>query len=326
MKLITTIQEVQSHIPVNMTSDIDTVAPYLSNAERVHIKALIGKNQYDALVTAYDAAGKILSAVVDEDLREAIRICQKVTSNLGYYQAIPVLAVSVGTTGIQVSSNEHTKQAFQWQVDELKNSILELGFDAVEELLSFLEESPDKFSEYIASDQYARLESFLVENAAEFTRHFEINGSRYLFQQMAYLMRRVEDQVIKKLIGADLLEQLKADTLVDNKKILADDFLKPGIVLLTVAKALIERVISMENGVPKINFKGTYGNMKESMAPNREEIRDMADQLQADGNAFLQGALEFIAANPTGLEDFAPQTARRRFKFTNDKTKGVFGV
>lgn len=326
MKLIKTITEVQQYIPVNMTSDIDTVGPFLSNAERVHIKDLIGKEQFTVFADAYAAANLIIDAIPDEDIREAIRICQKIIANLGYYQAVPVLAVSVGSSGIQVSSNEQTKQAFQWQVEELKESILELGFSGIEELLLFLEESPDKFPEYIASEQFLRQESFLVENAAEFSEHFNINGSRYLFAQMAYLMKRVEDQVIKELIGSALLNTLRTDDLEGNKKKLADEYLKPGIVLMTVAKALIERIISLDNGRATINFKGTYGNMKESMAPNREQVKEMAEQLISDGNVFLQNGLKFITANPTGLEDFAPGTARRRFKITNDKTKGIFGV
>lgn len=326
MKLITTIGEVQKFIPINMTSDIDVIAPFISNAELVYIKSVIGKEQFQAFVTAYETAQNIPGDIEDEVIKEAVLICQKIISNLGYYQAIPVLSVTIGSNGIQVSSNEQTKQAFQWQVEELKTSLLELGFMAIEELLIFMEESPDKFTAYIDSDQYQKSESFLVENAAEFTEHFDINGSRYLFQRMTYIMKRIEDQEIVKRLGKDFYEVLKSDTIEGNKKILVDTYLKPAIVLLTVSKAIIERIISLDSGRAVINFKGTYGNMKESIAPERETVKEMSNQLYNDGMEILQSGLEFIAANLSDMEGFLPQSSRRRFKVTNDKTKGLFGV
>jgi len=320
MKLISKIEEVQAHVPVNMTSDIDTIKPFLSNIERLFIKDLIGKDQYEALIAAY------AEETEDDQINEAILICQKIMANLAYHQGMPVLAVSIGTSGIQVISNLETKQAFQWQVEDLKQALQELGFSAIEELLQFLEENPDKFPDYINSPQFIKQESLLIQSAAEFSESFDINSSRFTFQKLTYLMNRLELQVIKKLFGDGFIEALKVDDQEGKYQTLLDEYIKPGLVLLTVAKGIIERIISIENGSAIINFKGTYNNLKESMAPNREQISAMYEQLEKDGNKFLQDGLEFITANLADFENFVPPVTRRRFKFTNDATKGVFGV
>ena len=73
-------------------------------------------------------------------------------------------------------------------------------------------------------------------------------------------------------------------------------------------------------------MKPGLGNMKESIAPERETVKEMSNQLYNDGMEILQSGLEFIAANLSDMEGFSPQSSRRRFKVTNDKTKGLFGV
>lgn len=326
VNLIKTLREIQDHIPVNMTSNEDTVAPYFSNAERLYIQQLIGKAQFDALSEAYKTAEYHLEAIGDEEIRRAIFICQKVISNLGYYLAMPVLAVSVGVSGIQVLSNEQTKQAFQWQVEDLKDSILELGFSAIEELLAFLVESPDKFPEYIASEEFAQQESVLIRTASEFSKYYNIGNSRFVLHSINYLQKRVEDQLITPLISRHLLEALKEDGLSAEMKDLANNYVKPGLALMTIAKAMVERVIILENGRAQINFKGTYANMKETAIPSQQQLRETVDQLTADANNYLQSGKEYISANLKAFPAFVPPPVRRRFKVNNDKTKGIFGV
>lgn len=326
VNLIKTLREIQDHIPVNMTSNEDTVAPYFSNAERLYILQLIGKAQFEVLCEAYTSADYNLEEIVDEEIRHAIFICQKVISNLGYYQAMPVLAVSVGVSGIQVLSNDQTKQAFQWQVEDLKNSILDLGFSAIEELLASLVESPDKFPEYIASEQFAKQESVLIRTASEFSTYYNINDSRFVLHSINYLQKRVEDQLIAPLISRSLLEALKNEELSAEMQDLADNYIKPGLALLTIAKAMVERVIVLENGRAQINFKGTYANMKETAIPSQQQLRETVDQLTEDANNYLQSGKEYITANLTAFPAFVPPPVRRRFKINNDKTKGVFGV
>src|SRR3546814_1568325 len=87
--------------------------------------------------------------------------------NLGYYLALPVLSVKIGNSGIQVFSNQDTKQAFNWQVDNVKKSLLELGFNNLEELLSLMAGNATKFPEYISSDEYKLTQSSLIQEASD---------------------------------------------------------------------------------------------------------------------------------------------------------------
>lgn len=320
-KLIKTLSEVTAQVPVNMTSDLDVVSPFLAHAESAYVARLIGDAQFAALV-AYNNA---TDDRVDEKT-EAVTRCQKVIANLGYYFAVPVLAVSIGSTGIQVFSNTDTKQAFQWQVGDLKNALQELGFTGIEEMLTYLEAYPDIFTQYRDSDQLAALKANLITTAADFNDYFEINSSRFVFQSICYIMKRVEQLSIGKLIGTTLLDALKAADASEKKKELADRYLKPGIALLTVAKAIVERVVTLKDGLVTYNFKGRTDNMNESQAVSNQQIESMAEQLVADGNTFIQDGLQFIYNNPEEFPDFTPPVARRRFRVKNDPCNGIFAT
>lgn len=325
-KIITTIDEVISYLPVQMTSHFDVIDPFINGAERAHLKRLIGKEQLNALIVAYDAVQKNANAIEDEEIKEAVQLSQKIVTALGYYAALPVLAVKIGASGIQVFSNTDTKQAFNWQVDDVKKALVDLGYGAIEELLCLMDENPDKFPEYISSEQYISAEQFLIETAVDFNQYFNINRSRFIFQSISYLMFRIENQTVKKLFGSEFFESIKADNLTDKRKILANEFLKPGIALLTAAKAIVERVITFENGVASINLMGNYDAVKANIPATRDEIALTKLQLETDGNQFLQDGLAYIQDNSDDFIDFVTQSSGSRYNVKNNPDGGIFAT
>jgi hypothetical protein len=324
MKLLSTIKEVQAQVPVLPTSNLNQVTPYLSSAERNYVQLVIGREQYAALVEAYEAAEKKVEQITDPVVREAVVISQRIISNLGYYAAIPLLNVNIGASGMTVFSNEDTKQAFKWQVDEVKYSLIELGFTAIEDLLIHLEESPDIFHLYIDSDQYRLNERFLIQQASVFSGAFNIGGSRYIFQMLSSLMKRVEDQTVKRLFGPVFFESLKLGELDEIHQQLVDDYLVPGIALLTGAKAMVERIITFKNGVASVNLEGNYGSEKNNVAATKEQITAAVDQLTADGSQFLQDGIDFLVNNALAFPSYIRQAPKRRYSVASDKDKGVF--
>ena len=324
MKVISTLPEVQKHLPVNYTGDFERIDPFIASAEYNYLKLVIGKAQFDILAAEYLDAGKDLENVADADVREALYLAQKVVVNLGYLVGIPTLSLSVGSNGIQVFSNQDTKQAFKWQVDDFKVSLRELGYDALEQLLIHLEESPDKFPAYMDSDQYRKNEQFLIQTAGDFSDNFNIGGSRYTFSLIAYIMKRIEDQTVKPVFGSEFFESLKLGNLPDKSQYLADNFLKPGIALLTGAKAVIERIITYKNGVASVNLEGNSDEQISSTAPSALQVKEMYDQLQSDGAQFLKDGMEYLVTNIEDFPDYVPVVAKRRYNSPSDKTKGVF--
>lgn len=326
MKVITTIEEVQEYLPVQMTSDIYVISPFINNAERSYLAPLIGLAQFIALEQAYIGAGKDVTAIADPQIRTAVELCQNIVTTIAYYHAVPVLSVKIGSSGIQVFSNTDTKQAFSWQVEELREQLLTLGYGAIEDLLLHMEQNADKFQPYIDSDQYIDTEQFLIESASDFSKYFNINKSRYIFQSINYIMLRIENQVVAKLIGSDFLQFLKDDKLEGKNAQLANQFIKPGIALLTAAKAIIERVITFEGGVARINIISSYEASKKTMVATRDQVKDVKEQLEADGNQFLQDGLQFILDNATDFPEYIAPASSKNYNIKNNPKGGLFAV
>jgi hypothetical protein len=320
-KLITTLAEVQAQVPVNMTSDFDTIKPFLRTAETTWVQRLIGTDQYDALVALYQPSA---DPAPNDTQAAALDHCRRIIANIGYYYAVPVLSVSIGTSGITVTSNDQTKQAFQWQVEELKDALQDLGFRGIEDLLALLESDPESFAGYAASDELAAQKSMLIQSAADFNQYYEIGVSRLVFNSIAYLVRRIEQQNLTQLFGPEVLATVKASGADSPHQTLLNTYIKPGVAMIAVAKALIERVITLEQGKVAFNFKGRDNNMSQSQPGTTEQIADMAGQLTADGQNFLQNGLAYVTKNATSFPEYVAPEPRSRFQITN-KRRGVAG-
>jgi len=321
MKLIKNIQEVQNIIPVSMTSEIEVIKPFFTTSERILI-GLIGKEQFESLKTAYE------SESTDAIIKEAIEFAQRVIVCLGYHSALPILSVKIGNAGITINSNADTKQAFSWQVGKVEKSLLELGFGAVEDLLELLERDSAKFPEYHNSDEFKRQKQYLISTAADFTDYFNIGRSRYVFHSMSYIMRRIEEQELNTLFGTDFIESLKnppsATPLSEAQLKLLKSYIKPGIALLTAAKALKERIITFENGVATINLHGNYDVAKKELVADKQTIDNAFTQLTEDGNRFLQDGLAMIIEKLGDFPGYTAPESKRKLKITNDREKGIW--
>src|SRR5690606_37866434 len=126
-----------------------------------------------------------------------------------------------------------------------------------------------------------------IREASDFSQHFNIKSSRYVFSCLAYIMSRVEVQSVEPLFGEPFLASLKAAAPTGKKKTLVEKYLKPGIALLTGAKAYRERVITMDNGVASINLIENYSTAQRQLTPAASVIDAAVQQLMDDGNRFL---------------------------------------
>lgn len=317
MKLIKTLEEVLEFIPVPMNTEIDVMKPYFSMAER-SLGLLIGKEQLLQLIEKYEDPD------AEAVFKEAISHAQRVIVNQGYFFAIPILSVNISSAGILINGGENTKQAFGWQVEKVEKSLLELSFSAIEVLLEFLEEHADQFPKYIESDEYKKQQRFFIQTAAEFSQFFEIANSRYLYSTISYLIKRVEDQDLVQAFNAKFIKELRESTSEVSKELL-NDFIKPGIALISAAKALKERVIISRNGVATINLSGNYNAIQKDLPEDKQQTQIAYDQLLESGLKYFADGMGFVLENSTSFPEFQQsQNHKKNYNIKNDRTKGVW--
>lgn len=324
MDLIKTITEVQNYVAINATSNIGTLRPYFRLAQRNYLVPVLGTAFLDDLVILYTDAAFVVSAITDEKDEKAVSLAQEVIANLGTLHALPILSVQVGANGIQVVKNDQMAPASQWRTEQVFDSLSEVGHQAIDALLTYLDQEKSHFSVWAADPVYQNYKKYFIRTAPDFNQHYNIKDSRYLFHVIQYCMARVEEFEIKKAVGVTLFDYLKAQDLSGSisakYKILLTNYLKPAIALFTIAKALRERLIEIKAGSITIRFTGSNTeNMYESRAPQTNELDTAIASLLSDAQNWIAEAQTYISENPESFEAYATViTSRKRMNAKNN--------
>jgi hypothetical protein len=291
MSLIRTIEQFCAHVRVSVDgTHLENLEPDLRVAERQQLRPVLGPALYNEL-----------SALSDEDMQAALddktdvsggllRLVHEALANLGLLEYLPLNQLQINDAGVYVISGG--SRPFQWQINELKASLRNKGYNALEAVLAYLEEHVDEFPAWASSVAAVEARVLLIPSATEFTRHYDINGSRLTYQAFLPLIRKVERFQLEAVIGAEYLRELKAQLVAgtltaDNRDVL-DDYLRPALAHLVVAKAVGEVGLSFNGATIELNiFRPDNANEREADAGLDGLLKQKASQAAEDAQVYL---------------------------------------
>ncbi len=226
MKLLfKNIDEVRQYISVDVSQDLRTLAPYIITAEK-KLQAIIGDTLLEKLRENLWATEKI--ARFDALLPKVL----SPLANYAYLDAVPQLSLTVGDMGIGVTVSQNIEPAAKWRLDEFSASLQKLGDEGLEELIKFLENNKDTYTEWLESPAYSFNKSLFINNAGEFNEVTKGNISRLQFLNIRQDVSLYEEQTIKPTISEPLFnfikEKIKTDSLPQEYDIIAQ-FIKKAI-------------------------------------------------------------------------------------------------
>ncbi|WP_281980467.1 DUF6712 family protein [Tenacibaculum mesophilum] len=306
----------RKYLSINGSVDYDNLAPYIRKAERTFLKPVIGKAQ----LTVFENDN-----ITDEIVKEAQEIAQEVVANYAYFLYLPIGAVQVSDNGIHVVENEHTKSASDKQFKELQRSFIKSAHEALDELLSFMEVSADKFTEWFNSEYLTIYKDLLVHKTDIFNEYYYIFNSRQTFIALKPTIRVVEDRFIKSPIGFELLEDLK-NNQTDAKRKEVKKLLQQSVVAFTV-------MLTVENGMFVLDAKGMH--MRFDVLPYEKTITNVnlkindfllrtKDNKKIEGEEYLKMAMKIIKENPDKFPEYTEKEATGSISLT--KTKSIVGL
>ncbi|MGJ1424555.1 DUF6712 family protein [Sphingobacterium spiritivorum] len=348
MKLITHLSEVSKYISVNKSFDLARLEPHIDRVERGHIIKLIGNDTFNRFADAYNDAVQqvndlpagekdkaIKEGKIYQFMPEALQVpavyLQDALCNIAFMSCLSQMQTTMGEAGIRLAVNENQKTAFQWQIDDMKYQMASDGFNALNDLLLHMEDNAADFPEWKNSESYFEQKKYFVESAELFSNSYFINSSRMTFLTMRYIMQRIEQFDVKRIITPAIYNRLKDHQLTGYnpiEKILMNNFIMPGIVLLTVAKGIVERAIEVTDLGVQTNLYTYFANLKESsrrnpLASSRDQ---MIQQLQEDGNEFLKEARNFLESNPEEFGEIPDSDNPSAFRINNKPERKIFGM
>ncbi|MBE7688454.1 hypothetical protein F6A46_09420 [Tenacibaculum finnmarkense genomovar ulcerans] len=312
--IVQTTDQLREHISVNGSVNIENLSPYLRKATRNFLKPLIGTAQ----IAVFE------QTQTDPILIEAQVLAREVVANFGYYLYLPIGAVQASDAGFFVVDSENTKQASDKQFKELQRSFKKSGHEALDDLLDYMEQSADKFLDWFNSDYYTVYKELLVNKTSIFNKWYYIFNSRQTFVAMMPTIRIVEDQFIKPVIGSELLDDLKSNQTIQERKEVKE-YLQQAIVAFTVMK-------TVDNGMFILDARGMH--MKFDVLPYEKSVTNVNLKVndflvrtkrnkKVAGEEYLKIAKEIILKNPTLFPEFKIKPVRNNLKIT--VTKGIVG-
>lgn len=294
MALFSNMDQVREYIAVNLSSNFETILPYIKQAETKFIKPILGKELYEELLTIDEA-----SSTPSDKMAELLKRVRLPLINYAYYLYVPVGNVNISDAGIRIAVNDNMKTAFDWQVDKVETAFLNTAHDFIEDVLEYLEENRAAFETWFNSDAFTMAHDMLIHSAKEFNEHFFINKSRRLYIQLRPIMKSIERKYIISTISKALYDEIigelqSSDGPSENTQTLLN-LIQPCLAKFTIARAISE--LSLEILPEGIFENAVQVVSKAKQAAGRDKLSVLTSDLTADARAELKEVQEYLDAN-----------------------------
>ncbi|WBO86250.1 DUF6712 family protein [Hymenobacter yonginensis] len=247
--------------------------------------------QYAAGAAATDQtpAGQLLARV------------QAPLARLAMAGALDELQVSLGDTGIHIVSTETQKTAFQWQITALRRTLSRKGYQDMNALLEWLESSrattPELQAWAAGPGQLYRRQ--LLVSAVEFSRFENIQESWPVFEALRPLISTQELFILEPQLGYDFLselrEQVRTRTLTAENEELLEQFVRPALASLTLARAVPELGLRLTgDGIELMVARLDDSNSKEADAGLDQLLAARAFEAQRAADIRLEKMRQFL--------------------------------
>ena len=291
MSLIKSISTFKNYVKVNINSELKTLQPAIDEAEKRYIIPAISKALYDVLHEYVNDGGSSSEPALDSLLPQV----ERPLANLAYWLHISPGNVVMDDAGLHKLSNDHFKPASTSDLASLDEHFSTIGFDAIDDLLEFLEENKDDYEDWVASDSYTEFHSLFIRNAKEFKL---INNSRRTFLALRDNLEYIQDTHIKSLLGDDyqtLLDALIEDDLTEEQETLLNTVRK-AMRYLTIAEATKElSLIPRHTGFMLSAYDGGLNDPKRISPAERDRLSTLQQSMQQKGNQYLKNLEDLLS-------------------------------
>lgn len=320
--LLSNVPEIKEILPIGVANDFNRLKPHIENAENVFIKPLLGLATYNMLSDFY--LEEYPESPTEQEIlqKELLSKVQFSIIHLAFFTGFDFLNISVTDAGFQRIETERTKGLYKYQEDSLKVFFSETGFNALDDVLVFLETNIDHFEDFMTSENYTKIsQAFLPTVKVVESIPFDIHGSRLVFLALQPALSYIEDSTIRTVLGGAIYTTVKSEMIKpepDEKVIALLPFIRKPLIYLATA-------MLMEETGATLYQKGLFFQKNEDQQ-RAKDVRGPASELRiialiarnkSIGNSYLELLkLELIAK----WEEYSGQTGSP-FKRDNNHKK-----
>lgn len=284
--LLKTTIEVRNYLKIDIAEKEASWLPYVPDATEKYIRPWLGDDMLETLTEYYNDE----SPTPDEALDALLPYVQRALARFTFLLAAPHLDVNVQEGGFTVRSNQNSAPASRERVNAFMASLAEQGWDAIEQMLKFLEDNASDYDDWTGSDAYSLSLRNFINSAAEFNKYVDIKLSRLAFAQFRNIMDDIEILRIEAAISKEQSDAIKAE-------IVSGDISEETQAILPYLKRAVANFTMANINIPVDTSQYQYSFHFTILADKRAEYAK-------NGELFLGKALEIMDETPTDYPEY----------------------
>lgn len=288
-------EDITNNVAVSGDFDPTVLAPFVGPAERRYLRPILGVDMLRELESY------AIGERNDEVLETLLSLYQRARVLLAFDIGYPQLSVKITSYGTSREESESNKTLFGYQERSLRESFREGGLNAIEDIISHLEESinDQALAKWKNSAVCANMNSMLINSAAEFTTYYApLANSRLAFLNLISSQQYVMDQVIEPLLPATLYQDIRV--MVRERKAQLEENKDKRELLGNINKALAFLTIADAASTIGIKFsdRGLFFSEElrgeDSVQKSEKAAEKVVNDAKEKGQAYLSQLKKYL--------------------------------
>lgn len=309
-------KEIRPFVSVAQDTEFETFEAPLRAAWDAFLMPLMGETLTDNLISFYQKADASAAE------KQFVYLSQRACAYLAMWYSFDELNTYISDGGMFRPDGDTRKTLYKYQQQALKDTWKNKGFNALDELLAYLESKPDDFTNFASCPGNTLFRSAIVRNTQDVDDYCFINRSRLVFLRLLPHFRTVERTIVAPRLGeiySNLLAELGKAT-PDEKYIKLRNALVPVVVNYAASRLMRETGSLTDRGL----FFETLTQTEDMVTTSPvSDDRMMMQATMAEGDAIAYWRLVEIVLKAEF--EYTASSAGRVPKRNNNDKKAFWG-
>ena len=290
MSIFSSNEDFRGCIPANISFSIENIEPFLVEVETTTLSQHISRELYEEVLTNVAQGGELLT------------LCRRVVAPLALVKYLPFGEVQISDVGITtVGKSADRTAAYAYQVANIEQAALTMGFNALEVLISFLEENVDDYTVYANSPEHTENTRLIVPNAKEFSRIYQIFNSRLTYYALQPIISNFQEDTLQKTIGTELFTEMLTSQDQDKRVLL--ETAKKWLVYRTLIEAFqLQLAVELNAGGLRVNYGSMFSNTYKYYTPPTDQQVAKAINVLKEKERLFWGVMSGLINKIKGIE------------------------
>ena len=273
-----------------------------------HLCKIVGDAVYARALQAYtnqEVSGTDEGQIAD--VAKFVELVQRPIAIMATLQMYRKNDVSHEDSGrkVVVASDGTDKIPWEWQLDRDDAIHMEEYYQAVEQLIDYLNKT--QLKEWMESEPKRLADTLLIRSGREFDKYFPIQSSERMYLLLVGFIREVQIRHIRPAYGADKWDALLKERSTPESEVRFAAC--KATALLSMSLALLRMPLQLIPGGVVRNYMSENG-MRESLPASIDDVKRLASWLEQDAKDWIV-QMKDLRDGHTGDISLLPENDRR---------------